>query len=129
INAAYLEPVSASISGVRGAQFGTSTTMLFIRQSVSSKDGFDLFKVQCYEFPRPYCTVVHIETVMAAPRLTKMELIVRNLVTSQPLDENGCRVAHYLSDIPAVRAHISARVQNYPIALLLQAAKSLRHIR
>ena len=54
-----------------------------------------------------------------------MKLIVRDVVTSQPLDENRRRVAHDSSYISPVRTHVPARVKNDPIALFLEAANFL----
>lgn len=66
---------------------------------------------------------------MTTPRFSKMDLVVRDLMTSQPFHENGRRVTHDLSDISLIGAHVSARVQNDPIALFFQATNFLHDAR
>src|SRR5688572_23708664 len=113
------------MSGERRAQFGTSTTRLLIAQSIFPNESFDVLELQCDELSRSYCPIVHIEAVMTAPRLAKMQLVIRDLVASQPFHENGRRVTHDPADVAVIRAHISARIQNDPITLLFQAANLL----
>src|SRR5687768_4340708 len=99
INDAYSHPVSACMSGERRAQFGTITTRSLIAQSIFPNQSLDRLEVQCHKLPRPYRSVVHVEAIMTAPRLAKMELVIRDLVASQPFHENGRRVTHDPADV------------------------------
>jgi hypothetical protein len=113
------------MSGESRAQFGTRTTTLLIAQSVFSNESLDFLELQRYKLSRPNRPIVHIEAVMTAPGLAEMELVVRDLVASQPLHQNRRRMPHDPADVSVIRAHISACVQNDPVALLFQVTNLL----